>query len=93
MSHDSSDQAVNRTSAAEVSTVVQNAWSKSLATESIEPETHFFDFGGHSVAAMRVMMQLREALGVTLPTRLIFDHPVLSEFTEETVKRVADAQR
>ena len=35
----------------------------------------FFDLGGHSLMAARLMSQLRAASGVDLPLRLLFEHP------------------
>ena len=35
----------------------------------------FFDLGGHSLMAARLMSQLRAASGVDLPLRILFEHP------------------
>jgi acyl carrier protein len=73
-----------------VAGVIHAAWAEVLAADAVEPGTHFFDFGGHSVTAMRMMTKVRRELNVSLPTRLIFDHPVLGEFTEAAVKHLDD---
>ena len=35
----------------------------------------FFDLGGHSLMAARLMSQLRAVSGVDLPLRVLFEHP------------------
>jgi len=74
-----------------VAGVIRDAWAEVLTADMVESRTHFFDFGGHSVTAMRVMTRVRQELNVSLPTRLIFDHPVLSEFIEAAIEHLADA--
>jgi acyl carrier protein len=64
-----------------VESTVRRIWTEVLKATPDGPETHFFDFGGHSLSAMRVMSRLRREWDVKFPTRLIFDHPVLSDFT------------
>ena len=84
--------AIARPDTAQVPTLIRAAWAEILTADDIEPDTHFFDFGGHSVTAMRMMMRLRRELDTALPTRLIFDHPVLSDFTEATLEQLVDVR-
>ncbi|WP_067179549.1 non-ribosomal peptide synthetase/MFS transporter [Microtetraspora niveoalba] len=46
---------------------------------SIGAEADFFALGGDSFTAVRVAGRLGPALGVTVPLRLIFEHPVLAD--------------
>ncbi|MDQ2835879.1 MAG: phosphopantetheine-binding protein [Actinomycetota bacterium] len=84
MTQDSGLPASTQIDPAAVAATIHDVWAEVLEAETIEPQTHFFDAGGHSVAAMRVMIRLRREWDVALPTRLIFDQPVLADFTSAT---------
>jgi hypothetical protein len=42
-------------------------------------QAHFFELGGHSLLAVGLVTKLRQALGIEVALRVIFDHPTLSE--------------
>ena len=48
---------------------------------SIGPEDHFFDVGGHSLLAVRLMVRIRETFGVDVPLATLFEHPTISGMT------------
>ena len=52
-------------------------WSELLGIERIRPSNDFFDLGGHSLLATRLVSRLREAFGVELPLRAVFQTPRL----------------
>jgi amino acid adenylation domain-containing protein len=56
---------------------VAAAWREMLGVEKAGVHDDFFALGGHSLLATRVAFKLRGALGVEVPVRAIFDHPVL----------------
>lgn len=91
MPENASATATTRPDPEGVPATIRSAWADVLAADTVEPDTHFFDFGGHSVTAMRMMIRLRRELNTRLSTRLIFDHPVLRDFTDATLKQLADA--
>jgi amino acid adenylation domain-containing protein len=59
------------------------AWSEVLGVADVHASDDFFALGGHSFAAVRVVGRLRDALGVPVPARLLFDNPCLADFAAE----------
>ncbi|MCI0354220.1 MAG: condensation domain-containing protein, partial [Acidobacteria bacterium] len=64
----------------ETETVLARMWADALKVEQVGRYDDFFELGGHSLRAMRLVSQLREALGVEVAIRDLFAHPVLSDF-------------
>lgn len=52
----------------------------------IEPTDSFFDLGGHSILATRMIFTLRKKLLVEVPLSLIFSHPTIAAFASEIEK-------
>jgi aspartate racemase len=57
-------------------------WAEVLGLESVGRADNFFDVGGHSLSGLRLVNQLREALGEHLALAIVFEAP--------TVARMAD---
>ncbi|RQV84427.1 non-ribosomal peptide synthetase [Burkholderia anthina] len=64
-------------------------WRDVLNLERVGRGDHFFDLGGHSLAAVRVATRVAERLGRDVPVRALFEAPVLAQYALQ----VADAPR
>jgi non-ribosomal peptide synthase protein (TIGR01720 family) len=56
---------------------VAEIWCRVLGCESTDPADNFFDVGGTSLAAIELVRELAEHLGVETDTQTIYAHPTL----------------
>src|SRR5262249_44032537 len=69
---------------------VEQIWSIVLATDQITPETNFFDAGGHSISAMRMVASLQAALKTAVPVGTLYKAPRFRDFVQEIESRNTD---
>ncbi|MGH0599920.1 condensation domain-containing protein [Bacillus mycoides] len=55
-------------------------WKEVLGVQNIELSDNFFELGGHSLLAIQIMVRVREAFGVDVPLRSLFDTQNIGEF-------------
>ena len=59
---------------------VAEIWQEALSVPTVGPRDDFFDLGGHSLTAMRVLSRTEQACGVRLTVADLFDHPTVADF-------------
>jgi amino acid adenylation domain-containing protein/thioester reductase-like protein len=57
-------------------------WAKLLGTEEIGVHDNFFEIGGHSLLAVQLMSQVREAFNVNLPLITFFEAPTVARLAQ-----------
>ena len=61
---------------------IAEIWSDVLDVKPIGIEDNFFDLGGHSLSATRVVTRIRETFDITLPLRLLFESSTIAAVAE-----------
>jgi len=64
--------------------IVATIWSDVLEVpeDEIGKETHFFEIGGHSLSATRVIARIKERLGLEIGLSQVFERPRLDQIAE-----------
>nr|WP_280515409.1 non-ribosomal peptide synthetase [Xanthomonas sp. D-109] len=63
----------------EIERTLAQVWSELLGVDAVGRKDHFFELGGHSLAAARLASRVRALIGVELPLRTVFMHPLLCD--------------
>jgi amino acid adenylation domain-containing protein len=71
----------------EIENRLSSIWQEVLELDQVSLDDNFFDIGGHSLSAMRVLARVRRDLRVDLPIRSLFDRPTITELALEIEKQ------
>ena len=66
---------------------VAAVWAEVLGAERVGANDDFFDLGGHSLKATRILSRVAARLGVELPVGMIFDCPTVRGMAEAVDER------
>jgi acyl carrier protein len=66
---------------------VAAVWTEVLGVERVGATDDFFDLGGHSLKATRILSRVAARLGVELPVGMIFDRPTVRGMAEAVDER------
>jgi amino acid adenylation domain-containing protein len=71
--------------------LVAGIWADVLDLPRVGRSANFFDLGGHSLLATRVVSRLREAAGVELPVRELFQSPTVASLAAALETAISSA--
>jgi amino acid adenylation domain-containing protein len=62
--------------------MVSQIWAELLGLKLVGVNDNFFELGGNSLLVVRLLSQLRQALGVDLPVHCLFEFPTIAGITQ-----------
>lgn len=68
-------------------------WCDLLELDSVDIDANFFDLGGHSLVAMRLIFRLSQELDEELPLQTIFERPTIRALALELMERLLADER
>ncbi|MGD0750680.1 MAG: amino acid adenylation domain-containing protein [Anaerolineales bacterium] len=63
--------------------ILSLVWMDVLRIPRVSMEDNFFDLGGNSLLAIKVMARIQDALGIIMPIKRIFEFPRLAQLAEQ----------
>lgn len=72
---------------------VLRLWREALGVHDAGPDDDFFELGGDSLVATRLVALLRMELGLAVPLLAVFDNPTAAELTLELEQATTGATR
>ncbi|TSC26813.1 amino acid adenylation domain-containing protein, partial [Corallococcus sp. Z5C101001] len=72
--------------------LLATVWTEILGVERVGVRDNFFELGGHSLLATQVASRIREAFGVELPLRALFEAPTIADLAQRVDQSVRSEQ-
>jgi acyl carrier protein len=83
-----------KTPATKTEAQLTSIWSGVLSVDPVGVHDNFFDLGGHSLAASRVVSRVIQTFALELPVKALFDAPTVAEMAaiveQNQAKRASD---
>jgi acyl carrier protein len=71
--------------------IVLRLWREALGVPDARPDDDFFELGGDSLVATKLVARLRQELGLPVPLLVVFENPTAAELTLELEQARAGA--
>jgi acyl carrier protein len=68
-----------------IQTILAEMWGEALLTTQVSIHDNFFDLGGHSLNATRIVSRIRQAFQITLAVRDLFGAPTVAALADYLV--------
>ena len=68
--------------------VLAGIWCELLGLDRVSVQEGFFDLGGHSLAAMKMLFLIEERLQIELPLQLVFETPTIEGLALTMMERM-----
>jgi len=72
-------------------TKIAALWAEALGLDTVAADEDFFDLGGTSITAIRLLPEIAEQFGVEPSIGVIFDHPTAREMAAALAELGAEA--
>jgi amino acid adenylation domain-containing protein len=73
--------------------LLASLWAGVLHVDQVGVNDNFFELGGHSLLATQLMSRVRDAFGVELPLRELFEQPTVASLAEQVEAELRGGMR
>jgi len=70
-------------------TTIAQIWGEVLGRETIDVHDHFYDLGGESLQALRIMAKIRRSFNIDVDLQSLVDAPTVAEMAQQVGKLMA----